>query len=428
MPHLKQTRIVRGDLQNRPTFYRWLAGGLTFLAIALALWRPHWPGRVRMPDPFAYQTAIIAFAQGHLTLSDAELERSQMSARLEGGQVVQYAALGPDRWALRKAPGYPLLVVPFQWLHRPGLANATLAILAALALYAWLAEWANEAVACLGVLLYLWSPITLVALHTWTMDTFASGATLLIGACCLFSAGRQPRNWLWFAGGLAIGLGLFVRLQNLPLCLLLLLWVTIRHWKGSGVWYLLVGFGLPLLLLLVYNQAVFGHFLDSGYRYPSPYQSLFLWESNPATQIAGRDTWLANPGPAGLLLAVGQHLVWWLEPLLRGWPLWPLSLFGLWFYWPSERAMSWLMALWLLLTYAPYAGVVYFGVSYELTVPFYRGWGFFALDRYLFPAGLPFIYGLLCWLRSGRDNATLYFSLIVLYLALGGTIFWLATG
>jgi hypothetical protein len=46
-------------------------------------------------------------------------------------------------------------VIPFQWIGQPRLANAVLAMLAALALHRLLATWYGEVMACLGLTVLL---------------------------------------------------------------------------------------------------------------------------------------------------------------------------------------------------------------------------------------------------------------------------------
>jgi hypothetical protein len=406
-----------------------------------------------MPDPWAYAFAIENFAQGKWLLSDEEMATGRLQADLAGGRLLQYVEVEPGQWALRKSPGYPLLAIPFTWLGRPRLANVALAIVAAIPLYAWLAAWRDEFTACLGVLLFFFAPMTLLALHVSTMDTFASGALLLAaGSILLFDLARPAgpqaipaakkrgqrtqkqrspavpisRLGLLLLAGFMAGWAVVVRLQNAPILACLGLFLVWQHKQKGAQWLKLasfiVGAGLALLVLLHYNQAIFGRPLDTGYQYDSPYQSLFLWEDNPATQVDEQPTWLADPSPVSLASALLQHLVGWAQPAWLGWPFLPLALLALpLVLWQRRhQGQVWLMVIWLAVTYAPYAGLVYFGITRELAVPFYRSWGFFAVDRYLFPASLPLAFFTLTFLnRLPRWLA----AVILLVYAIGGS--WL---
>jgi hypothetical protein len=151
---------------------------------------------------------------------------------------------------------------------------------------------------------------------------------------------------------------------------------------------------IPLFVWLIYNQVVFGRPFATGYAFDSPYQELFLWESNRLTEFQGRQLWHVEATPWSFFSTIFTHLFAWLEPLLRGWPLLPLALaaFGLAAIKKQLSAVHWLFFFWIWATYALYAGIVYFGITFELTIPYFRGPGFFSVDRYLFPASLPFAF------------------------------------
>lgn len=128
--------------------YRWLAGLSVLCALALALLTPHDQGRLQMPDPWAYELAAANFAQGKWVLNDNEAAAGRTQIRLQGSRLTQYVPVGENAWAFRQSPGHPLQLVLFQALGWPRLATATLAILAALALYPLLARWYSERLAC----------------------------------------------------------------------------------------------------------------------------------------------------------------------------------------------------------------------------------------------------------------------------------------
>lgn len=412
---------------------RALAAGVVLLALLLALVPPFEQRRLAMPDPWAYALAIEQFAQGHWRLDEETWAAARLQARLEGGHLLQYAQVAPGQWALRKAPGYPLLVIPFQWLGMPRLANGALAVAAALALYSGLAAWRDERVAWQGVALFLGSPIALVALHTSTMDTFASGALPAIAGALLLGYDTRQGHGRWEAprllmAGLAAGWAVVVRLPNAPLLALFFLFLlsSLRRHKaptGQALQHGLafsVGVALALGAWASYNVAAFGHPVDTGYRYASPYQALFLWEAAPATHVEGIPTWLAERSWRSAAGALGAHARQWLQPLGMGWPWLPLVLVG-WLL--ASRSGMWRlwggMTAWGLAVYAPYAGLLYFGITRELAVPFYRSWGFFAVDRYLFPAAFPLaLLATLALARIPRYRNAIVLALFALSTAL----------
>jgi hypothetical protein len=251
----------------------------------------------------------------------------------------------------------------------------------------------------MGVLIFLFSPMTLRAAYFSTMDTFAAGSLPLITASLLILyryrlSGTAAAGPALFAAGLCGGWSVVTRIHNLPILLLLLVFALLcgrsTGQKRVGMTFAM-GLIIPFSLLLIYNQAVFGRPLATGYAFDSPFQELFLWESNTLTEMHGRPLWHTAPSLQSLSKTIIEHLLLWLEPLLRGWPLLPLALAAV-FQITLRRRFNmffWLCILWIVATYVLYAGVVYYGITYEVSVPYFRGQGFFSVDRYLFPASLP---------------------------------------
>lgn len=178
------------------------------------------------------------------------------------------------------------------------------------------------------------------------------------------------------------------------------------------------------MVLAVYNLTVFGRLFDTGYQYASPYQSLFLWEDNPAIQVEGIPTWLAQPSMTSFIAALVSHLVQWAQPAFLGWPFFPLAIVSLLIVIVKRQLEPpiWLAVLWLLATYAPYAGIVYFGITRELAVPVYRSWGFFAVDRYLFPASLPLAF--LTTSLLSKFPRYLGIVLTIIYVLVNVWVYW----
>lgn len=163
--------------------YRFLACLGFGVAVSLALAFPY---RMHRPDPWAYHYAVHNFARGEFVVSDDRHAYQSLEARALGGHLDQYVQLAEDRWALEKAPGFPLFVVPFYWLGFPRAANVVLSLAATGAIYLFLRQLLDEGAACLGAMLFLFTPANLVALHQGYMDTFASGAFPAIGAGLYF--------------------------------------------------------------------------------------------------------------------------------------------------------------------------------------------------------------------------------------------------
>ncbi len=457
-----------------PATYRWLAGALVLAALLLVTLTPHDQRRLRMPDPWAYEIATQQFAQGQWILNDDQAAQVRTDVRLRGGSLDQYVPIGDNQWAFRQSPGYPLLLVPFFKLGIPRAANLLLAIAAAIILYRLLTRRYDEPTAVIGVVLLAWSPISLLALHYLYMDTYASGILLVISGSILLWVGgwekpqktsvkkRQKRQnpvpaepekspvpdelnqrlpkkqhvtwFLLFIAGLTAGWAVVVRNVNvLPVVVLggyfLYTWWQQRQQTKQWAWSCLLAFVLGGLVavtgLFAYNIVTFGGPIGSGYNYPSPDDSHYLWKGDPMKYTTmGTPTWVAEGSFNALVRTILDHLMLWVRPAVLGWPFLLLMLLAiLWLRWRNQfnHIMKFLL-LWILAVYAFYAGIVFFGVTRALSVPFNQTWGFFTPARYLFPATLPFILltvdWLACWPRRWA------FGFAFAYIALGGWIFW----
>lgn len=376
-----------------------------------------------MPDPWAYWAATENFANGKWVLTDDEMADTLAQIHLQGGHLTQYVRIEENAWAFRQSPGHPLQMAVFHRLGYPRLANIFLSILAAWALYLFLATKYSEVIACAGVTMLLWSPISLLALHYYNMDTFASGVLPLIaGALLLRDGEREKHGWrnfyLFFTVGFVLGWSVVVRLANffiLGLFGVYLVFLQVqrkdlqsfaqlvrnrscRVGAFSG-WLIVATLGLGSLLALsflaIYNQIVFGRIFASGYLYSSPDSSFFLWAQNPAASLpGGYATWLAGGKLSDIIASLGDHIRLWVRPVTFAWPLWPLAVIGLikMFREKNIKYPRWFIVSWFFAVYVNQAGVVYFGVTRALTVPFNQTWGFFVAARYLFPVSFPLIW------------------------------------
>jgi hypothetical protein len=419
--------------------YQWLTIFLILLSFVFITIPAHDQRRLFMPDPWAYEMATQQFAQGQWVLTDDQAAQARTEVRLRGGTLEQYVPSGQDQWVFRQSPGYPLLLVPFYRLGLPRLANFLLAAVAATILYRLLSRWYDPQIAAIGILLLLWSPISLVASHYLYMATFASGMLMVIsgGLLLWYDRDKQMTAWAWlglFAAGLAGGWAVLARNVNiLPLLvlggyLLLRLWQRYKETKQI-TWQPLVAWGLggliALTVLLAYNTLTFGQPLDTGYAYPSPDDKWYLWKGNPATEVpGGTQTWLAEGTVGAIFNTLVEHAILWSRPAILGWPFLPLVLLAVILALWRQRTttITWFLVLWCLAVYSFYAGVVFFGITRILSVPNNLGWGFFTGVRYLFPASLPFILLFLDWLIRWPRRYVLALALV--YLLLSSWIFW----
>ncbi|MCC6608017.1 MAG: hypothetical protein IT327_32725 [Anaerolineae bacterium] len=437
------------------------------LALGLAFVPTHDQRRLRMPDPWAYELAAKNFVEGKWILTNDEIAAARTELDLQGARLTQYIETSPNNWTFRQSPGHPLQLALFLPIGQPRLVNTLLTILAIAALFPLLASRYNERLAFLGTVILLFTPITLTALHYYNMDTYAGGIWPLIGGSLLLgyeSRKGQGRfiTLLVFTIGFVLSWAVVVRITNLVLLglcgvyFLILLW---HFWpnhqqkrkrkprKGrhrqveqrrsfpflnrSG-WHHLALFSLGCVLaftvLLLYNKASFGHFLDSGYFYSSADNRFFLWNENTATAVAGGvKTWLAGGTIWDIFTTLLTHIRLWLRPALFAWPLWPLALYGFIYLFRKQRPLkrtTWFIFFWLLAVYIPYAGVAFFGVTRALAVTFNQTWGFFVVARYLFPISFPMVLLLLDVLN--RRSHQMAYVIVGLYMVVGIGIYLVA--
>jgi len=403
------------------------------LAIGVTMQTSPQPRQSRGPDPWAYAFASQNFAQGKWVVTDEEMAAGRMQVRLQGGHLTQYVNIGPSRWALEKAPGFPLLVVPLQWLGIPQLTNAVLAALAAGALYALVACWFDEGLACVAVALFLFTPMSLIAQHDAWMDTFAAGAMPLIGgALYLLYVLRQPAGRagpaLAFGAGLALGWSAVVRLSNLPLVVLCGLHLAGTARRASLRRSALVagavfaaGAMLSLGALLAYNQTVFGRPFDVGYAY-SPYRVRSAF--GPTLGKPGVPIQTADLSAA--IEMVGLNLARVVQPWLIGFPVLILALPG-WVVPDRSDARTsswrWVAALWTLAVAASYVSFTW--LDQLLSQPIIRSLGFFEVDRYFFPWLFPLVT--LAIATLARFPRWAVWGFVVLYVV-GSSWLYMQTG
>ncbi len=403
------------------------------LFVFFILLTPFQMNQPRMPDPWAYRFAIQNFAEGKWTVTDAEAAEGRMQARLEGGHLTQYVQLETNHWVLEKMPGYPLLVIPFYKLGVPQLANMMLALTAAAVLFGAFSAWRDEFAGFVGVVLFLFSPLALVAAHYAFMDTFASGALLVIGgALALWYDARAGKGrgiaLLLVAAGFVAAWAVMVRVVSGLLFLLIafyLVWVIYQHhgWPNRKAWFHLslfaAGAAVVFGVFIAYNLAVFARPLDMGYRY-TPYPVLTSWGLVPFEKT-GTSPWFVWQASGVLQVSLLQLRLWFI-PLLLGWPFLGLALaeFGVRFRHRAWTRPVTLAMLWLVCAFVPYWG--YVGLMHELRTPYGRGPGFFMPDRYVFPAA--FAITLMAGSFLMRLSPRWRLPLLVLYVVAAAGYAW----
>jgi len=160
------------------TLNRIIVGIAFIIAMALVLATP-----IQMPDPddWAYYYGVKNFSQGKFTINNWTQYQQAMETGRQGGVLLQYLPIEPNKWALEKAPGCVFYLVPFQKLGFPRYGNVLLALGMVIVTFILLKRLRDEKAAMIGSLLMLFTPISLVMLNRVYMDTYASLASLVIG-------------------------------------------------------------------------------------------------------------------------------------------------------------------------------------------------------------------------------------------------------
>lgn len=242
------------------------------------------PDRMVEPDDWAYYYGVQNFSQGKLVI-DSQLHTQQMDeAKKLGGQLGQYVQLADNKWALEKAPGYVFFLVPFELLHIPKWGNVLLALGLVIVMYLLLKRLRDEKTACVGSLLILFTPVSLIMLHRSYVDSFAAGAFLAMGGglyiyYSLEVMRRSPiySGVLLFLAFLFISWSVVVRYTNLPVAAVFVVHFIVTRclffFKGEKRKVLfetpsiIIGIIISLVILLWYDITVFGSPFDYGYNY-----------------------------------------------------------------------------------------------------------------------------------------------------------------
>jgi hypothetical protein len=252
------------------------------------------PVKLLEPDDNAYRASIVALSEGHLVLTDSQYQdlRSRLQASDQasggggaaggmpggmGGGIIQWTQLDDGRWVSEKNPGYPFLAVPFQLLGSVRAAPLFYGALGCLALFAggrrWLGAWGGT----WAVGLFCSSGMAMTfAWRAW-MPTFtgaalvAAGAGALLWAVLAGDASPRRRTVAGLLGFFALEGAVLVRYTDIvvlavAVAAVLLVW---RFAPGGvprrALWWWLGSVGLAALLVLAWDEVVYGGALATGY-------------------------------------------------------------------------------------------------------------------------------------------------------------------
>lgn len=260
------------------------------------------PAHNNEPDDWAYYYAVKNFSQGKLTVGDLTHYQQERDAGRQGGMLIQYYRIGFNKWILEKPPGYVFFMVPFELMGIPRWGNIFLALGMTIVTYILLRRLKDEKAACIGSLLMLFTPASLIMFNRSFADAFAANAFLVMGGGLYFyhylergklRPGRGAA--LLFLSFLFLGWSVVTRYTDLPIAVIFALHFVITRlrslWKREGtrlrfeIPSVALGIGLPLACLLWYNVAVFGSPFDNGYNYtlfPVRFAYNYLGQTDPA--------------------------------------------------------------------------------------------------------------------------------------------------
>jgi hypothetical protein len=422
------------------TLNRIIVGIGFIVAMALVLAIP-----VQMPDPddWAYFYGVHNFSQGRFTVNNQTQYLQAMETARQGNVLLQYLPVAYNKWALEKAPGYVLYLIPFQKVGLPRYGNVLLALGTVLVTFMLLKRLRDEKTALIGSLLILFTPISLVMLNRTFMDTYASLAFLVIGGSLYIYYHLEKGNFSSLKGGTPLFLAFFfigwsviTRYTNLPVAIVLALHLVISRFlvwrKGPEFRFkleiipLLLGIGLPVLAILLYDYFVFGSPLTYGYSLtPFPVKFAFQYlgqidaggESIPA-QIIRYNFWgfsrnlfigfplllIGIPGFALVLYSkvAGRLNRFTLSPKLAG----------------LSAGLSWdvLLALigWFVFVFLLY-------LTYEWTAGLQKGGGFVIFDRFLLPGLFPVV--VICSLIVDRLPCKVLIPIMLVLVVFGSALY-----
>jgi len=267
--------------KNRLWVYRGIVALGLVIAVLLVLFVPQ---HMKENSDWSLQYAVQNFADGQSTIDNTSFSLQNAEVNAHDANLDRYVQLENQRWAYTEAPGYIFYLLPFHFIHAPILGNLLLAIGVAAVIYLLLRRLKDERAACLGALLWVFSPVALAMLQRAYASTFAAAAFLGIGGClyiyyCLYRSklGRWVAWGILALAGLGLGWSVFVNYANFWVVVVFVVHFIYRqlHLRSSVrrdeiVWSsLLFSFGLllPLIGLLAYNDVVFGSPFRFGFQY-----------------------------------------------------------------------------------------------------------------------------------------------------------------
>jgi hypothetical protein len=415
------------------TIYQLIVGVGFIIAMVLMLVPP-----LQMPetDDWAYYNGVQNFSENKLTIDDATWSVEAEETREQGSVLVQYLRIGPNKWALEKAPGSVFYIVPFEKIGIPRWGNVLLALNMVIVVFILLKRLRDEKTAMIGSLLILFTPIAMVMGNRVYMDSYSSLAFLVVGGGLYLYYHLQRKILGAVKGGILLFLAFFyigwavvARYTNLPIAAMLLMHLVVmrlidwRRGESTGLKNelipLILGIGLPMATLFLYDYFVFGSVIKTGYAI-SPYPIRYAFQYWGKIDINGAsvptEIFLFNLEGAVRNLWTGFPL------LIIGIPAFCVILYFKVFKrhgsagkWSSlRREMPW--DIWLVLI-SWFLIVLIMSLTYEWLAGLKEGGGFVLYNRFYLPWLLPVV--IVCALVMTRFSYKVLAPVLVAILGFG---------
>jgi hypothetical protein len=414
-------------------------GFVIAMALALAI-----PAQMSGASPWAYYYGVQNFSHGKLVIDNQLLSYQAREAMQKSGVLMQYVKIAHNKWALEKAPGYVFYLVPFELLGIPRWGNILLALGMVIVTFILLKRLRDEKTACIGSLLMLFTPLSLFFLNRSFMDSFASLSFVVMGGGLYIfyhlerdklrpMAGRV----LLFLAFLLTSWSVVTRYTNFPIAAILALHyaitrcISLRKGERTNLYLevppVVLGIGLPLAALLLYDYFVFGSPLKYGYHYtlfPIKFAYQYLGQVNKAGESIPLHIILENLKNAPRVLFLNFPL------LLIGIPGFgavlyhkfssPLKRGNLPGRWSSLRTeLSWDI---LLILIGWFISVFFLYMMYEFTAEFQSGWNpFYSFGRFYLPGLFP--VAIICALIIARLPLKFYVPVLVIAVVAGSVLY-----
>ncbi len=434
---MKNFTLIYNRFSKYITIYRLIVGIGFIIAMVLMLIPP-----LHMPetDDWAYYYGVKNFSQGKLTIDNQTLYLEAYETQQNGSMLVQYLPVSYNKWALEKSPGCVFYLMPFYKMGIPRWSNVLLALDMVIVTFILLKRLRDEKAAMIGSLLILFTPIAMVMCNRIYMDSYSSLAFLVIGGGLYIYHHLERKNFNPVNGGILLFLAFFFigwsvvsRYTNLPIAIILFLHLVIirfidwRKGQNTGIKYeilpLILGIGLPMVALFLYDYFIFGSPLKTGYSI-SPYPIKYAFQYWGQIDVNGESI------PVEIFrynLEGAVRNIWTGFPLLLiGIPGFFVILYQKFFKrrnsegkWSSLRTeLPWDI---LIVLICWFVSVLFMNLTYEWLGGLREGGGFILYNRFYLPWLLPVV--IVCALIMARFPNRILIPVLVIIIAFGAMLY-----